>query len=293
MLQEAERRGDIEGISIARETPRTSHLLFANDTIKFGQGREETMLAIKQILRMFGQALGQEINFEKSSMVVSRNVREAERQRDEARVAAAQAASYLVESDTTSKVLSPVVVLSSTGGVTTFVRQVVDANLILEMPLTRAGRSDVLIWHYTRKGEFSVWSAYQLELQREQQVRPSSSRERVGVCKFSHTAIGVLGGFSLRLDNECISANGGRGRSISYHLLGLWKHHCELVMEGKGLTPLGIVNHANRVGDDYKATVATLRIQGFNMSPGIGWRSLVVGGTVFQYLIMSIVSFIF
>ncbi|KAK4389697.1 putative mitochondrial protein [Sesamum angolense] len=64
---------------------------------------------------------------------------------------------------------------------TDLVRQVIDvddANLVLEMPLNRMGRPDVFIWHYTRKGEFSIRSAYQLELQTEQQLRPSSSRER-------------------------------------------------------------------------------------------------------------------
>ncbi|KAL0437840.1 UNVERIFIED_CONTAM: hypothetical protein Sradi_0491900 [Sesamum radiatum] len=61
------------------------------------------------------------------------------------------------------------------------VRQVFDVddeNLVLEIPLKRVGMSDVLIWHYTLKGEFSIGSTYQLELQREQQLRPSSSRER-------------------------------------------------------------------------------------------------------------------
>ncbi|KAL0331624.1 UNVERIFIED_CONTAM: hypothetical protein Sangu_1707900 [Sesamum angustifolium] len=38
------------------------------------------MSAIKRVLRVFGQASGQEVNFEKSSIVISRNISEVERQ---------------------------------------------------------------------------------------------------------------------------------------------------------------------------------------------------------------------
>ncbi|KAL0367155.1 UNVERIFIED_CONTAM: putative mitochondrial protein [Sesamum radiatum] len=75
LLQEAERRGEIRGISISREAARISHLLFADDTIIFGQVGEGAMLTIRRILSRFGEASGQEVNFEKSSMVVSRNIR--------------------------------------------------------------------------------------------------------------------------------------------------------------------------------------------------------------------------
>ncbi|KAL0308867.1 UNVERIFIED_CONTAM: hypothetical protein Sradi_5829000 [Sesamum radiatum] len=81
MLQEAERRGEIKGVAIARGAPRISHLLFVDDTIIFGIAREEAMLVIKRILRLFGQASEQEVNFEKSSMVVSRNVGDMEKRR--------------------------------------------------------------------------------------------------------------------------------------------------------------------------------------------------------------------
>ncbi|KAL0433300.1 UNVERIFIED_CONTAM: hypothetical protein Slati_2664300 [Sesamum latifolium] len=57
------------------------HLLFADDTIIFGQVGEGAMSTIRRILSRFGEALGQEVNFEKSSMMVSRNIRQSERQR--------------------------------------------------------------------------------------------------------------------------------------------------------------------------------------------------------------------
>ncbi|KAL0290929.1 UNVERIFIED_CONTAM: putative mitochondrial protein [Sesamum calycinum] len=74
-------QGEIKEVAIARGAPRTSHLLLVDDTIIFGIAREEAMLAIKRILRLFGQASEQEVNFEKSSMVVSRNVGDMEKRR--------------------------------------------------------------------------------------------------------------------------------------------------------------------------------------------------------------------
>ncbi|KAL0433224.1 UNVERIFIED_CONTAM: putative mitochondrial protein [Sesamum latifolium] len=62
MLQAAERREEIKGIAISRHSPKT-------------------MRAIKRILERYGQASGQKINFEKSSMMVSSNVDEQERRR--------------------------------------------------------------------------------------------------------------------------------------------------------------------------------------------------------------------
>ncbi|KAL0290930.1 UNVERIFIED_CONTAM: hypothetical protein Scaly_2654900 [Sesamum calycinum] len=53
-----------------------------------------------------------------------------------------------------------------------------DANLIMKILLTRTGSQDTIIWHYTRKGDFSVRSAYKLEVQRAQRSLPSTSESR-------------------------------------------------------------------------------------------------------------------
>ncbi|KAL0434881.1 UNVERIFIED_CONTAM: hypothetical protein Sradi_0196000 [Sesamum radiatum] len=80
MLQEAQRRGDINGIAVSRGGPSVSYLLFADDTIIYGQASAATMTAIKQILTSYERVSGQAINFDKSSMVVGRNVGEQQRQ---------------------------------------------------------------------------------------------------------------------------------------------------------------------------------------------------------------------
>ncbi|KAK4390205.1 hypothetical protein Sango_2083800 [Sesamum angolense] len=53
----------------------------------------------------------------------------------------------------------------------------VDSDIILSIPFSRIGAPDLLIWHYSRSGIFSVRSAYHLACTLE--LRPSSSSSRV------------------------------------------------------------------------------------------------------------------
>ncbi|KAL0331665.1 UNVERIFIED_CONTAM: putative mitochondrial protein [Sesamum angustifolium] len=73
LLQRAERDGRLQGVAVCRRAPRVSHLLFADDTLIFCQATVEAALCILEVLDIFGQAAGQEINFAKSSVVFSRN----------------------------------------------------------------------------------------------------------------------------------------------------------------------------------------------------------------------------
>ncbi|KAL0430336.1 UNVERIFIED_CONTAM: putative mitochondrial protein [Sesamum radiatum] len=68
LLQQAEQRGNLQGVAVCRQAPRVSHLLFADDTLIFCQAS-----GILEVLTTFGRAAGQEINFEKSSVVFSTN----------------------------------------------------------------------------------------------------------------------------------------------------------------------------------------------------------------------------
>ncbi|KAK4383719.1 hypothetical protein Sango_2750200 [Sesamum angolense] len=117
--------------------------LFVDDIIIFGEAREGTMEAIKQILIAFGMVSGQVINFEKLCLLVSQNVEEQERE--------------------------------------DLARQIMDAEsaqMILTIPLTHVDRPDEITWHYDSKGHFSVNSAYEIELRSNQQQRPSTFRTR-------------------------------------------------------------------------------------------------------------------
>ncbi|KAL0378826.1 UNVERIFIED_CONTAM: hypothetical protein Sradi_3188100 [Sesamum radiatum] len=74
MLQTTIDRREMEGIEVSRGAPRISHLLFADDTIIFGKATEEAMLTLVRVLDIYAAASGQEINLEKSSITISRNI---------------------------------------------------------------------------------------------------------------------------------------------------------------------------------------------------------------------------
>ncbi|KAL0290621.1 UNVERIFIED_CONTAM: hypothetical protein Sangu_2565700 [Sesamum angustifolium] len=74
MIQVVEQRGKITGVAVSRISPRISHLLFLDDSIIFGHAQDEELVAIQRILQTYGAASRQDINLEKSSMVVSGNV---------------------------------------------------------------------------------------------------------------------------------------------------------------------------------------------------------------------------
>ncbi|KAL0461310.1 UNVERIFIED_CONTAM: putative mitochondrial protein [Sesamum latifolium] len=71
LIQEAERRGKLQGVMISPSAPSISHLLFADDTMLFCRALEGQLDEIQNILEMYARALGQVVNFLKSSMVVS------------------------------------------------------------------------------------------------------------------------------------------------------------------------------------------------------------------------------
>ncbi|KAL0430275.1 UNVERIFIED_CONTAM: putative mitochondrial protein [Sesamum radiatum] len=73
LLQKEERSGRLQGVAECRQAPRVSHLLFADDTLIFCQATAEAAMCILEVLDTFGRAAGQEINFDKSSAVFSKN----------------------------------------------------------------------------------------------------------------------------------------------------------------------------------------------------------------------------
>ncbi|KAL3820475.1 hypothetical protein ACJIZ3_006380 [Penstemon smallii] len=78
LICQEERRGHLEGISICRGAPRVSHLLFADDTLIMCQATEEAAIHVNNLLLAYGLASGQNINFEKSSVVFTKNTEEDE-----------------------------------------------------------------------------------------------------------------------------------------------------------------------------------------------------------------------
>ncbi|KAL0359842.1 UNVERIFIED_CONTAM: hypothetical protein Sangu_0833600 [Sesamum angustifolium] len=74
-----EREGRLQGVSVCRAAPSISHLLFADDTLIFCRASTECTRTVLDILEVYRRALGQEINFSKSSVAFNRNTGEGVR----------------------------------------------------------------------------------------------------------------------------------------------------------------------------------------------------------------------
>lgn len=74
LLRKACTNKKISGIRISREGPSISHLFLADDSLFFCKATEGETREIMRILQYYGQALGQEVNVEKSSLLLSKNI---------------------------------------------------------------------------------------------------------------------------------------------------------------------------------------------------------------------------
>ena len=75
LFQQAERVALIQGLSCSRFGPRISHLFFADDSLVFCRAKQEECDVVKQILSAYELASGQLINFQKSAITFSPNVK--------------------------------------------------------------------------------------------------------------------------------------------------------------------------------------------------------------------------
>ncbi|KAG7532416.1 Endonuclease/exonuclease/phosphatase superfamily [Arabidopsis thaliana x Arabidopsis arenosa] len=73
-LKEAEWHGRIQGLQVSRASPSTSHLLFADDSLFFCKADPLQGAEIIKILRIYGEASGQQLNTAKSSVMFGHEV---------------------------------------------------------------------------------------------------------------------------------------------------------------------------------------------------------------------------
>lgn len=66
---------EIKGYSIAQNAPKITHLLFADDSFLFFKATEGEARTIKTLLNKYGKESGQYINYQKSGIFFSANVR--------------------------------------------------------------------------------------------------------------------------------------------------------------------------------------------------------------------------
>lgn len=79
-LMQAERRGEITGLEIARGAPSVSHLLYADDSMFYCKNTDEELNSIRSILHEYSLASGQRINYQKSSIYFGKNIPEESRE---------------------------------------------------------------------------------------------------------------------------------------------------------------------------------------------------------------------
>lgn len=74
LLRRATLNETVQGIRVARSNSRINHLLFANDSIIFGEASTVRALNILEILRSYAKCSNQLINVGKSSDFFSSNM---------------------------------------------------------------------------------------------------------------------------------------------------------------------------------------------------------------------------
>lgn len=73
-LIQAEKKGEITGLTVARGAPSISHLLYANDSMFYCKQTYEDLDCILAILHEYILSSGQMINYQKSSIYFGKNI---------------------------------------------------------------------------------------------------------------------------------------------------------------------------------------------------------------------------
>lgn len=63
----------IHGVAATKHGPKISHLFFDNDSIVFGDATLDEASRVKSILKNYEEAFRQQVNFNKSAIVFSKN----------------------------------------------------------------------------------------------------------------------------------------------------------------------------------------------------------------------------
>jgi len=73
LLIEAERTGNLEGVTICANAPSITHLLFADDSLLLLKVNDENANCLQHVLQRYEECSGQMINKDKSSILFSKN----------------------------------------------------------------------------------------------------------------------------------------------------------------------------------------------------------------------------
>jgi hypothetical protein len=79
LLNSADIRGDLEGVKICPEAPSFNHLLFADDSLILMKVTPESSTHLQHVLQLYEVCSGQVVNVDKSSIMFSKNTRQADK----------------------------------------------------------------------------------------------------------------------------------------------------------------------------------------------------------------------
>lgn len=74
LIKQAESRGELTGIKMAKTAPQISHLFFADDSVLFFKANQVELNKVKEIIAVYEAASGQRVNLDKSELVASGNI---------------------------------------------------------------------------------------------------------------------------------------------------------------------------------------------------------------------------
>ncbi|KAK4383273.1 hypothetical protein Sango_2791700 [Sesamum angolense] len=188
LLQHAEQAGRLRGVSICRGFPSISHLIFADDTLIFFRASPESAQVIREVLEVYCLASRQEINFTKSSMAFSRNMDKglclqimagfSIRQKNKMELCLGL--SLRAAHSKKEPILGQSLGKDNSDWNDHLVHELFwtqDNNVILGIPLSRLGDLDLLVWHYSRNGMFSVRNIYHFACSLQDRLSTSSLGE--------------------------------------------------------------------------------------------------------------------
>lgn len=81
LLRRREEWGSLNGVRVATGGVAVSHLFFADDTVIFCRVEEDEVMSVMDVLKCYGEASGQVINTEKSSLYFGANCTKQRRKR--------------------------------------------------------------------------------------------------------------------------------------------------------------------------------------------------------------------
>ncbi|KAL8149069.1 hypothetical protein AgCh_006173 [Apium graveolens] len=143
--------GSLSGIKMARQCPEVSHILFADDSLIFLHANELVAGKFLSILEEYCEASGQQINFDKSSVIFSPNTSNDLKGK-------ILEVLKIPESSEKGKYLGIPAVFAGRWNISKLRDHVSDEVIsdIKSIPLSLTNANDRIVWHYNLKGAAAI-----------------------------------------------------------------------------------------------------------------------------------------